>query len=578
MTMGSPDAVGVCGRCGREGRLGRRAREEHPDLCRRCARASQPKRECGICGRTRVIRIRARDGRPDICGNCAPIPSGICGICGRVQKIARKATASAPAVGRCCWKPPRARCIDCGRDRPCVRSGGPAPRCMRCHSAHQAKPCIDCGELRRACRRVERGVICQACDRRRASSTPCQQCGAVTRLVARRCPACRLKLKVAELRESGTPARVAALERYLQAIARAPVPLSTLRWLHTPTSGLLREILSGELELSHQALDERQGNASSSHAVGFLRAQFVHHEALPARDEESASFARWHARQTTQITNAGDRAHVRAYASWQVAHQLATPARRATPSRQKHARSLLGEAIKLTLWLHSQDLRLADLRQDLIDEWIAAGASTRRSVRPFTTWLARAGVTGVLQVAWNMAGPPGPPLTDQQRYVILRRLLHDPGVDLRDRIAGSLLLLYAQPLTRTAQLSTASITRREDGEVAIVLGRGPVLLPEPLASYALALHEQRRLELGTDGWLFQGQNAGQHLTSETLRERLKRYGLTSRPGRESALLALAARIPAPILAERIGIYPARAANWVRAAGATYADYVALRTP
>jgi hypothetical protein len=35
-------------------------------------------------------------------------------------------------------------------------------------------------------------------------------------------------------------------------------------------------------------------------------------------------------------------------------------------------------------------------------------------------------------------------------------------------------------------------------------------------------------------------------------------------------------LPAPILAERIGIHPARAAQWVRLAGATHADYVATR--
>jgi hypothetical protein len=53
-------------------------------------------------------------------------------------------------------------------------------------------------------------------------------------------------------------------------------------------------------------------------------------------------------------------------------------------------------------------------------------------------------------------------------------------------------------------------------------------------------------------------------------------GITSRPARHAALLALAAHLPAPILAERLGIHPARAAQWARLAGAPYADYVALR--
>ena len=51
----------------------------------------------------------------------------------------------------------------------------------------------------------------------------------------------------------------------------------------------------------------------------------------------------------------------------------------------------------------------------------------------------------------------------------------------------------------------------------------------------------------------------------------------SREGWPAALLAPTARLPAPILAERIGIQQSRAAAWVRMAGGTYADYVSLRT-
>ena len=71
-------------------------------------------------------------------------------------------------------------------------------------------------------------------------------------------------------------------------------------------------------------------------------------------------------------------------------------------------------------------------------------------------------------------------------------------------------------------------------------------VPEPLGTLALALRSQQVERTGAEGWLL------------------------------PALLALAARLPAPILAERIGIHQARAANWVRLAGATYADYVQLR--
>ena len=77
--------------------------------------------------------------------------------------------------------------------------------------------------------------------------------------------------------------------------------------------------------------------------------------------------------------------------------------------------------------------------------------------------------------------------------------------------------------------------------------------------------------------LLPGRHAGQHLTADRLQQRLKRYGIErSREGRDAALLALTARLPAPILAERIGIHQAHAAACRRMAGATYADYVALR--
>jgi hypothetical protein len=139
-----------------------------------------------------------------------------------------------------------------------------------------------------------------------------------------------------------------------------------------------------------------------------------------------------------------------------------------------------------------------------------------------------------------------------------------------------LLLLYAQPLTRTAALRTNDVAATSDGQITITLARGAVALPEPLGSLVHALRYQRPTGADNDSWLLPGQKAGTHITAERLRKRLTRYGITSRPSRHAALLALAARLPAPILAERLGFHPARAAQWVHVAGATYSDYVALR--
>ena len=237
----------------------------------------------------------------------------------------------------------------------------------------------------------------------------------------------------------------------------------------------------------------------------------------------------------------------------------------------------MSEAINLVLWLDGQRLGLADLRQDLVDEWIAGGSGMRRRVRLFLAWLRRANVTGALNVDWDDRLPTRPAIDDEQRFAILRRLLHDQDLDLRDRFTGSVLLLYGKPTTRIAAFRTTDIRTTPDGQIALRLGRGEVPLPEPLSAIAKALRDRQLQRIGTDGWLIPGRYAGQHISADRLQQRLKRYGIErSREGRHAALLALAARLPAPILAERIGIHQSRAAAWVRLAGSTYAEYVSLR--
>jgi hypothetical protein len=47
-------------------------------------------------------------------------------------------------------------------------------------------------------------------------------------------------------------------------------------------------------------------------------------------------------------------------------------------------------------------------------------------------------------------------------------------------------------------------------------------------------------------------------------------------GRVAEVGSWVSLVAAPILAQRLGIHQARAAQWVRAAGATYSGYVELR--
>jgi hypothetical protein len=439
--------------------------------------------------------------------------------------------------------------------------------------------CVDCGERRVAHRRVEGGVICSRCDRKRGGTTAaCDRCDTTAPLIKRLCAGCRLRERIAVLAASADPASAAALAPFLRELSEAENPPSTLRWFYTPGFEVTRRLLGGEIPVSHQGLDEAAVEAPNP--VAFVRAALVDSGVLEPRDEYSAKFALWHERAVLQIEPGPDRAHVRAYATWHVAHQLARGVQRrgeASYSSLKYALSLVTEAIKLVLWLHQQQLEVADLRQDLVDEWVAAGGVIRRRVRLFLAWLGRTEVTGPLEVAWDDRLPARPALDDDRRFAILRELLHDQQADLRDRFAGSVLLLYGKPITRIVALRTTAINIDIDGQTTLQLGRGENPLPEPLGAITIALRHRQLQRSGTDGWLLPGRHAGTHITAETLRGRLKRYGIgPSREGRHAALLALAARLPAPILAERIGIHQARAAQWVRLAGSTYVDYVANR--
>jgi len=62
-------------------------------------------------------------------------------------------------------------------------------------------------------------------------------------------------------------------------------------------------------------------------------------------------------------------------------------------------------------------------------------------------------------VDWPYDFPQRPPLHDEQRFADLRRLLHDHDIGLRERFAGSVLLLYAQPLTRSRTCAPATSRR-----------------------------------------------------------------------------------------------------------------------
>ena len=174
---------------------------------------------------------------------------------------------------------------------------------------------------------------------------------------------------------------------------------------------------------------------------------------------------------------------------------------------------------------------------------------------------------------------------DPTVVVHARALLHDRTLKPEDRVAGLLLLLYAQQPATISRLTLGHI-QAGDGEVRLQLGREPVVLPEPLAGLILHLAAARRGhattgDQGTSPWLLPGGRPGQPISPYRLSERLRQIGIQPGPARSAALFQLATELPAAILARMLGIHIDVAVAWQRISAGdwmTYAADVSHRPP
>jgi hypothetical protein len=87
------------------------------------------------------------------------------------------------------------------------------------------------------------------------------------------------------------------------------------------------------------------------------------------------------------------------------------------------------------------------------------------------------------------------PISQQQRLATIRRLLTEDDIPLLTRVAATLMLLYAQPLTRILRLTIDDVLHR-DNEVSIRLGDPPTPIPPPFGGL-LRTHIDQRLNLTT---------------------------------------------------------------------------------
>jgi integrase len=565
----------ACPHCGRVVRLHRRLNGQWS--CRNCvAKASAV--SCSRCGAAREPATRDADGKP-LCPNCLvsdPVNLEECARCGRRRRVNTR-LADGPVCASCAPQT-IASCSVCGRTTPCIVSKTTGqPWCRAC--ARWQAECSRCGQLAAIRAGTRQAPLCASC----AVPDPgfwkaCAACGASGRLLAGICRRCQLRRQLGELL-AGPGGQVRPELRLLHdTLASAGRPDTVLNWLkRAATRTVLAELAAGQRPLSHAALDDLTPGKPIEH----LRAVLVATAALPARDEQLARIERWVSQAVSEHAGPDDKELLHRYAAWHLLRRLRQRNRGATATygQLDTVRQRVRAAVGLLGWLRERGLTLASCSQADLDAWLAGTDATRKAeAGHFVRWAISCGINRHLQfAATRWTGPVGP-LDHDGRWQQARRLLHDGTLATGDRVAGLLVLLYAQRPAALSRLTLDDIDT-SDGTVRLRLGSVPVRLPEPLATLARELAVTRRGhavlgEQGTSRWLFPGGQPGRPVSADRLGERLRQLGLRPGQARSTALFQLATELPAALLARLLGIHIKVAVAWQHASAGDWTRYAA----
>ncbi len=533
----------TCARCGVHREPATRDERGRP-LCPHCLVTDPANQEtCLGCGRRRPVSARTEDG--PLCPSCTPTTTMTCAICGRTAPAVISKLTGQPWCRACRQR--RARCVGCGNVRP-LRGGS------------LAEP------------------LCATCTRPGAVDwRTCPGCGEHSQNQSRRCGRCSLQRRLRELLGDGTGQIHPQLQALHDHLAHHDRPDTVLVWLNKPTAtAILRELASGKRALTHAALDELPDSKPLRH----LRAVLVATGALASRDEHLARLERW---VTATIADRGDaeqRAVMHRYAVWHLLRRLRarTNTGQVTHGQAVTVQQHVRAAITVLDWLDVHDLELGTAAQGELEAWLAGEHATHRREAGHFIRAKRNKLTSLEFAATKWDGPTGA-LDAEQRWAQARRLLHDDTVKADDRVAGLLVLLYAQRATTIARLTLDHVHVDDEQRVLLRLGREPIQLPEPLAGLVLRLIDTRHghATLGDQGrsrWLFPGGRPDQPISADQLTERLRQLGLRAGQARSTALFGLAAELPAAMLARLLGIHISVAVTWQRVSSGDWTNYAA----
>jgi hypothetical protein len=564
----------ACPRCHRVVALS--ARRDGVWLCRNCVARSK-KQPCARCGADREPATRDEQGRP-LCAYCLsndPANQEACIQCGRRRQVAVRGP-DGPLCQRC--KPRTVHvCAVCGRSAPCTISRATGqPWCRAC-AQHWGR-CIGCGEVRVIRGGTREEPLCALC----TSPEPelwcaCPVCGTVEKMWGGPCARCQVEQRVRALLGDDAGTIRPHFRRLHQSLVEHDRPASVLDWLNRgATASLLRRIVADADPPTHAVLDE----LGESIAVRQLRSVLVAAEVLPPRDELMTVTERW-VRASIAARPQLEQKVLHRYVVWHLLRRLRGRTAGSDTSRGQATsiRTRLRGAIVVFDWLSANGLTLQTCRQGDLDSWLASGSVRYRDrIGPFVRWAASQRLCSLELADSGWSGPAGS-MDGERRWAQARRLLHDHTIRPDDRLAGLLVVLYAQSPFTISRLRAERVEATAQ-RVRIRLGREPIVLPPPLdgiARQALASRQTSKRAIGAGKaslWLFPGERAGQPMSAGHLADRLRLVGVEPKPDRQTAMFGLAAEVPAALLSRLLGISTDVAVTWQRAAAGSWLGYAA----
>ncbi|WP_176458612.1 MULTISPECIES: recombinase XerD [unclassified Rhodococcus (in: high G+C Gram-positive bacteria)] len=469
-------------------------------------------------------------------------------------------------------------CDRCGREAGKPRVRWPDGKiCGTCfHAAVRTYGyCAACGFERMLPGQVGDSAVCVDCAGI-ATDFHCRSCGTEAEHYRRGiCARCALRDDLTSLLLDN-PADPAAMNTLVGIFCAVDRPESIHTWKRSAkVREPLRQLATGQIPMTHEGLDSVGDDRRTMHLRGILE----HHQLIPPRDRYLALFEDWIAAKMTAIDDGSVRRYAEQFATWHHLKRVRAIAAAGKPTRGPvHAsKQDITETIKFLTWLHDTRSRTAATCNQLdVDEWTATGPTTRQVIRTFFVWAKTIRINRTVTIA-HRSPAPTITFTQDERLRWIRELLTGSSESLPYRVAGILLLLYAQPMVKIAALRTDHLTTDTDG-LCITLGAEPAPVPEPFAVLLRRHIQSRTTQLtGTDtGWLFPSIRTGRHLHPNTMMDRIRSLGINLLGARTTSLRTLVTQVPPPLAAEMLGYSYSVAHRHAELAAQPWAQYSAQR--